>query len=102
MTCVQNLSLYQEFMKQDAVKDAYGPWKEVLRVCPGASKGVYQNGAQTILPTFIANEKDEARKQALDRLVVYRIRHACGQYFGEEDFVMGRKGADMFVYSPDA
>lgn len=100
VTCVQNLSLYQEFMKQDAVKDAYGPWKEVLRVCPAASKGVYQNGAQTILPTFIANEKDEARKlRLIDSLyIIYDMRAAN---FGEEDFVFGRKGADMLVYSPD-
>jgi tetratricopeptide (TPR) repeat protein len=100
VTCVQNLSLYQEFMKQDAVKDAYGPWKEVLRVCPGASKGAYQNGAQTILPTLIANEKDEVRKKRLiDSLyITYDMRAAN---FGEDDFVMGRKGADMLVYSPE-
>ena len=100
VTCVQNLSLYQEFMKQEALDDAYPAWKQVLQVCPGASKGVYQNGAQTILPTFIAAEKDPARKQQLiDSLyIIYDMRAAN---FGEEDFVMGRKGTDMLVYSPD-
>ncbi|MFN9326373.1 MAG: hypothetical protein ACK6A5_13410, partial [Flavobacteriales bacterium] len=43
VTCVQNLSMYQEFMKQGAYTDAYNPWKEVVRVCPTSSKGVYQN-----------------------------------------------------------
>ena len=58
VTCVQNLSLYQEFMKQSGgEKDAYAPWREVVRVCPTFSKGVYQNGVK-ILTTFIEEEKD--------------------------------------------
>jgi tetratricopeptide (TPR) repeat protein len=99
VTCVQNLSLYQEFMKQGAYKDAYGPWREVLRVCPGSSKGAYQNGIK-LLTTFIDEEKDPARKTRLiDSLnVVYDLRIAN---FGEEAFVLGRKGVDMLIYTPD-
>lgn len=100
VTCVQNLSLYQEFMKQSGgEKDAYAPWKEVIRVCPSSSKGVYQNGVK-ILTTFIDKEKDEARKARLiDSLsLVYDMRIT---HFGEEAFVLGRKGSDLYYYAPE-
>ncbi|MCU0320068.1 MAG: hypothetical protein MUE88_08320 [Flavobacteriales bacterium] len=79
VTCVQNLSLYQEFMKQPGgEKDAYEPWKQVVRVCPTANKGIYQNGVK-ILTSFIDKEKDAERKARLiDSLgVVYDLRIAA-------------------------
>ncbi|MCW5900212.1 MAG: hypothetical protein KIT10_13175 [Flavobacteriales bacterium] len=99
VTCVQNLSLYQEFMKQNSLNDAYAPWRRVLDVCPASSKGVYQNGTR-LLSTFIQKEKDPARKAALtDSLyVIYDLRIA---HFGEQAFVLGRKGVDMLMFSPD-
>lgn len=103
VTCVNNLSLYQEAMKnsnvEEGYRDAYGPWKEVLRVCPTSMKGIYQNGTK-ILSHFIEKEKDATRKQRLiDSLyLVYDMRVT---HFGEEDFVMGRKAIDMMQLSPD-
>lgn len=100
ITCVQNLSLYQEFMKQPGgEKDAYEPWKQVVRVCPTASKGIYQNGVK-ILTSFIDKEKDAERKARLiDSLgVVYDLRIT---HFGEEAYVLGRKGSDLYFYSPE-
>lgn len=99
VTCVQNLSMYQEFMKQGAYTDAYNPWKEVVRVCPTSSKGVYQNGVK-LMSEFISKEKDAARKARLiDSLyLVYDLRIT---HFGEQAFVLGRKGVDMLIYSPD-
>lgn len=99
ITCITNLSLYQEFIKQNSINDAYGPWKKVLQVCPTASKGAYQN-APRILGTLIANEKDAERVRRLkDSLyLVYDLRI---QYFGDECFVLGRKGMDMLQYDPD-
>jgi hypothetical protein len=96
--CVQNLSLYQEFMKQSSVHDAYAPWKEVVNTCPASSKGLYQNGVK-ILTTFIEAEKDPARKARLiDSLgVIYDLRIT---HFGERAFVLGRKGVDLMVYDP--
>ncbi len=97
--CLENLSMYQEFMKQNALDDAYGPWRTVLSICPASSKGVYQNGTR-LLGTFIQKEKDAARKNALvDSLfLIYDMRI---QHFGEEAFVLGRKGVDMLIFSPE-
>ena len=73
--CVQNLSLYQEFMKQGGFKDAYGPWREVVNTCPMSSKGVYQNGVK-ILQSFLDVEKDPTRKGVLvdSMALVYDLR----------------------------
>jgi tetratricopeptide (TPR) repeat protein len=97
--CIQNLSLYQEFVKQGSYGDAYAPWRRVIEVCPASSKGVYQNGV-TMLKNFISTEKDAARKARLiDSLyLVHDLRIAS---FGERPFVLGRKGVEMVTYSPE-
>ena len=91
--CVRNLSLFQESMKQNSYADAYAPYRELLRLCPACSKGLYQNGAK-MLTSYISKEKDAARKERLiDSLMLnhdLRITH-----FGERAFVLGRKGVDL-------
>lgn len=99
VTCIQSLSLYQEFVKNKSYTDAYGPWRVAVQTCPASSKGLYQNGAN-MLKDFIKQEKDEARKARLiDSLyLVYDMRIT---HFGEEAYVLGRKGVDMTSYSPE-
>ena len=96
--CVRNLSLFQESMKQNSYADAYAPYRELLRLCPACSKGLYQNGAK-MLTSFISKEKDAARKERLiDSLMLnhdLRITH-----FGERAFVLGRKGVDLQFHRP--
>lgn len=96
--CVKNLSLYQEFMKQGSYADAYAPYRELIRICPACSKGLYQNGAK-LFGEFIAKEKDAARKERLiDSLLInYDLRMAN---FGEKGYVLGRKGVDLYFYRP--
>ncbi len=96
--CVKNLSLYQEFMKQGSYKDAYPSYRELIRICPACSKGLYQNGAK-MFNDFIAKEKDPARKERLiDSLMLnYDLRIAN---FGERGYVLGRKGVDLMYYRP--
>lgn len=96
--CVKNLSLYQEFMKQGAYKDAYPAYRELIRICPSCSKGLYQNGAK-MFSEFISQEKDAARKERLiDSLLInYDLRIVN---FGEKGYVLGRKGVDLLYYRP--
>ncbi len=42
--CMMNNSLYKEFYKQKAYKDAYEPWKKVLEVCPMYHINTYKQG----------------------------------------------------------
>ena len=100
VTCVQSLSLYQEFFNQGKnYADAYGPWTAAMRTCPASSKKMYVDG-NIMLKNFIAKEKDAARKQLLiDSLYLVHDRRIDN--FGEQAFVLGRKGQDMTMYSPD-
>jgi tetratricopeptide (TPR) repeat protein len=163
VTCIQSLSLYQEFVKNKSYMDAYGPWRAAITTCPASSKGLYQNGAN-MLKDFIRQEKDikdasslkvgmseaevvgqigaakkknrttdkagvseqwvydglyvyfaegkvksfqerpedgsgNRRRQLIDSLyLIYDMRIT---HFGEEAYVLGRKGVDMMSYSPD-
>lgn len=97
--CKVNISLYQDAMSRNEFKEAYGPWRKILEICPAWSKGVYQNGTR-ILGALIQEEKDPGRKQRLiDSL--YMVHDMRIQYFGEEAFVLGRKGLDMLIHAPD-
>lgn len=99
LSCVQNLSMYQEFFGQSNYADAYAPWATAVRICPASSKKMYADGG-LMLKTFISKEKDAARKAALiDSL--YLLHDLRMANFGEHAFVTGRKGQDILTYSPD-
>lgn len=94
--CVKNLSLYQEFFKQNNYKDAIGPWRSAVQLCPKYSVSLYINGAK-MYKSYIEKEKDTAKKDKfIDTLeMIYDKRI---QYFGDEGNVLGRKGVDMMLY----
>lgn len=96
--CVKNLSLYQEFFKQNNYADAIEPWRNAVRICPKYSVSVFINGAK-MYKTFIEKEKDAAKKDKLiDTLeMVFDLRI---QNFGDEGNVLGKKGMDMMQYRP--
>ena len=97
--CKQNLSLYREFRNQDLVKDAIGPWRKAVKLCPKAAKTLYTDGVD-FYQYLIKNTEDEAKKNAyIDTLLwVYdqRIEH-----YGQEGFVLGLKGVDMMRFQPE-
>lgn len=76
--CLNNISVYTEYVKTSNFKDAYKPWKIVFDEAPFAQVGTYTNGAK-ILRWMYANEKDAAKQATyFDELMkVYdqRIQH---------------------------
>lgn len=76
--CLQNISIYTEYVKTDNFKDAYTPWKAVFTEAPFAQVGTYTNGAK-ILRGLIQRTKDAAQQKAyLDELMAVhdqRIKH---------------------------
>jgi len=99
VSCVQNLSMYQEFFGQTNYADAYGPWATAVSLCPASSKKMYADG-NLMLKTFIGKEKDATRKAALTDSL-YLLHDLRMANFGEHAFVTGRKGQDILTYSPD-
>ena len=61
--CLQNISIYTEYVKTENFKDAYTPWKAVFTEAPFAQVGTYTNGAK-ILRALIASSKDGKQQKA--------------------------------------
>ncbi|MGC9343613.1 MAG: hypothetical protein ACP5E3_12995, partial [Bacteroidales bacterium] len=95
--CELELSNMAEFMKIDLPHYAYSAWKKLFNHCPDASKNIYISGAK-IFQDMIKNAQDETRKQELfDTLMLIYDRRI--QYFGDEGYVLGRKGMDIIRYN---
>ena len=96
IACITALSLYIEFFKQDNYTDAINGWRKAAQICPKATESLWINGTK-IYGEMIEKESDDAKKEKLiDTLEwVYDMRI---QYFDNEGYVLGRKGADMLKY----
>ncbi|RMG78798.1 MAG: hypothetical protein D6707_09300 [Bacteroidetes bacterium] len=98
VACVKNLSLYKEFYKQKNYKDALPGWRKAFQICPQSRKSLYIDGVN-IYKYFIKNasSKEEKKKYVDTLMMVYDARI---QHFGQEGFVLGRKGSDLLKYNP--
>ncbi|WP_430974251.1 tetratricopeptide repeat protein [Sunxiuqinia rutila] len=94
-----NLSMYDQFYKQDDYKSAMAPWEKVYYKYPKSTLNLYIHGAN-MYDAFINKENDWSKKDALiDSLMsVYNRRI---KYFNQEGYVLGRKGTDYLKYKLD-
>lgn len=94
--CVKNLSLYQEFFKQNNYADALEPWRNSIKLCPKYSISLYINGVK-MFAALIKKEKDSSKKDKLiDTLEMIYDQRIVN--FGDEGNVLGKKGVDMMNY----
>lgn len=107
MACITNLSLYIEDYKlfkegtgsAESVDNMIQAWGWVFRNCPQATENIYVDGS-TILDLKMERTKDEKLKaKLLDTLMMMYDQRI--KYFGKEGFVLGRKGADLYVKAPE-
>ncbi len=98
LECVKNISLYREFYNQKNYKDAYKPWTKVIEICPQSSKNNFIRGAYLLKYRFAKNKDAELRKSLLDSLMMLYDKRI--KYFGQEGYVLGRKGVDLIMMSP--
>lgn len=95
---LEEYSLYIEYFKQNAYADAWPHWKYLFTNAPSFNKGIYVNGA-TMASDFIQKEKNPDRKnQLIDTLMLIYDQRI--KFFGEEGFVLGKKGSDLFKFRP--
>ncbi len=108
ITCITNISLYKESYKQwkaskyksDYVQDAIAPWSYILRNCPRSYKSVYLDGVKMMGWRINKAGDEETKQKMIDTLMlVYDTRIT---YFGQQGFVLGRKGVDLYKYRPEA
>lgn len=99
LACIQNLSIYQEFYKQENYIGAYPAWKRVLDICPRTSLNTYIRG-NVILKNMIAQTTDVVKKQEfVDELLTLwdlRIHH-----YGRYAYCKGMKAKDLKQYRPN-
>ncbi len=95
--CANELSTLAEFMKIDLYDYALPSWRSVYRNCPASSKNIFISGAK-IFTKKIEEAKEPSVKEAyFDTLMmIYENRMV---YFGEEGYVLGRKGIDIIRFN---
>ncbi len=106
--CLQNISLYTEYVKTGNYADAYDSWKKVFTDSPLAQSGTYTNGAK-ILHWLIANSKDGAQQLAyseeLQQVYEQRLKYLnqLNEYYENktsEAEVVGLQAHDYIAYNP--
>ena len=96
ITCRQNLSLYNESYKQKHYTDAMPGWRWVFTNCPKSSKKMYSDGENMYKKLMRAEKTPETKDKLLDTLLMIYDQRI--QHFGQEGFVLGRKGVVMVQY----
>lgn len=96
MACIQNLSLYYEFYKQDNFNNALPAWRKAVEICPKSRTSLYVYGAEMYEDLIKKTEDATLKAKYVDSLMwVYDMRI---EHFDERGYVLGRKGADMAKY----
>lgn len=90
---LENASIYQEFAKQKNYKDAYPSWKYVYQNAPAFQKTTYVMG-EDILANLFQKTQNYAYLDTLMMLYDQRMKYFPGQ----EGFVVGKKGSDLYRY----
>ena len=96
MMCLQNLSLYIEYFKQDNYNDAVVGWREAAQVCPKSTESLWANGIK-IYQELSSKTEDKARKESLLDSMFWAYDQRI-EHFGKEGYVLGRKGSDLLKY----
>jgi tetratricopeptide (TPR) repeat protein len=97
--CKESLSLYREFRDQNLLKDAMPHWQKACQICPQSAKTLYTDGVD-FYRDLIKAEKDPAKKAALSDSL-FKVYDARVTNFGQEGFVLGRKGVDMIRFADE-
>lgn len=101
-TCIRLMSMFTEYMKQNAFDDAYNSWTVLFKDYPKCAQNIYSNGVAIVKQRF-KNAKTGAEQQLwIDTLMmVYdqRIKYFAptSKSYGEA-YCLGRKGVDLLKY----
>ncbi len=98
VTCVRNWSLYDQYYKQRNFSMAAEPWRWMFFNCPLATQNIYIHGAVLVKHMYQAETDPSKREALVDTLMMIYDQRI--DYFGREGFVLGRKVADLYQYSP--
>lgn len=86
--CLMNNSLYKEYYKQKAYKDAYEPWKKVLEICPKYHVNTYKQGYNILVNLYKTATPAEKETYFNDMLNMF---DKWGEFDGETWNATARK-----------
>ncbi len=98
---LNNLSLYDQFFKQNDYTSAYPHWKLLYSTYPKSRENIYRRGAE-IYGAFVENATTKAEKlRYIDTIMMVYDQRI--KYFGDskEGFILGRKLHDFLFYKKD-
>jgi tetratricopeptide (TPR) repeat protein len=93
---MNELSLYTEFYKQGDYKSAMPHWKKLLKTYPKSTSNIYIQGAKMYEDMIEKAPTKEEREKLLDEYM--KLHDTRIKYFGQEGFVLGRKGTAWLKY----
>ncbi len=90
---IQNLSLYQQYVKQNAYKDALPAWRVLFNEAPRVSQNMYIHGV--VIYKILMNETKDlaARRAYVDTIMM--IYDQRSKYFGKRGEVLARKAVEL-------
>ena len=108
INCLNNISIYTEYVKRNNFQEAYEPWKKVFEEAPCAQAATYTKGI-VILKNLISKSKElEPRKAYADELMAVYDQYI--KYIPQlnlilknplkEYRIMGQKAHDYITYYP--
>ena len=92
--CLVNNSLYREYYKQKNYEDALFPWRWTFINCPKLNRNIYKNGP--VIIKMQMKKRKESKLLYLDTLMMIYDQRI--KYFGNENYVLGKKGTDLLLY----
>lgn len=109
INCLNNISIYTEYVKTNNFEEAYEPWKKVFTEAPCAQAATYTRGI-LILKNLISKAKDlETRKAYADELM--QVYDQYVQYIPQLNLLLrnpikeyrirGQKAHDYITYYPN-
>ncbi len=96
--CLKALAIVGDNVKSDP-KVALEYWRKAYSICPASSKNIYIHGARLFKYQIKNADTKEARAAYADTLM--KIYDDRINYFGQEGYVLGKKGSDMLKYQPE-
>ncbi len=96
--CLGSLSVMSEFAKMEYYDEAYDAWKYCFNNCPAASRNIYIIGDNILKYKIDSTDQVNAKNNYIDTLMLLYERRI--EYFGQEGFVLGRKGLALLKYRP--
>lgn len=94
---MNNLSMYNEFFKQNDYKSAQAPWRVLYDHYPKSTLNIYIHGA-TMYDSFLEKAATPAEKTALlDSMM--RLYDRRIKYFDQKGYVLGRKATTWLKYN---